>query len=113
MADDAEHSAVRAMRLESSPAKLADGTAPECLAGNIDFPANPSPQPFFPFPGRYSLQLLHRAHKFISRNTAKIVIPVQQFHAGIADAREPPSHQSQTRPHLRHAPFPGSNSLFL
>jgi hypothetical protein len=80
VADDAEHRAMRAMGLQSTPAEAADGPAPERHAGNIDFAANAPPHPFFLFRSRHAAHLFNRAHKFMPRNTVEVVVTVQQLH---------------------------------
>src|SRR5260370_35436279 len=54
MADDSEHRAMLTMTLQATPAKIADGTASQRLAGDIDFPANAPPQTFFLFRSLYT-----------------------------------------------------------
>src|SRR6266478_6065747 len=101
MADNAEHRAMLAMSLQATPAKIADWMASKRLAGNIDFSADAPPQPFFLFRSRCTAQLFNRAHKFMPGNTAKVVVPVQQLHIGIADSREPHAYQRPPRPQFR------------
>src|SRR6266849_1307620 len=104
MVDDPKHCPPRAMRLQSTPAKIADGTAPKRLARYIDFTANAPPQPLSLFRSRCATQLFNRANKFMPRNTPKVVIAVQQLHVGIADTRKPHAYARPSWPQFRHWP---------
>src|SRR5260370_1973793 len=105
MADDAQYRPPRTMRLQSTPAKVADGAPPGRPAGNIDFAANSPPQPFIFFRGRCSVQLFNRAHEFMPRNAPEAVIAVQQFHVRIANAHNPHADNHPPGPNLRHRRF--------
>src|SRR6266478_817543 len=92
------------MRLQSTPAEVADGTPPEGPAGNIDFAANAPPHPFFLFRSQYATHFFNRPDKLMPRNTTKIVIAVQQLHVGFTDARKPHAHQCPSRPQFWQRP---------
>src|SRR5690242_10681227 len=89
------------MRLQLPLTKTADWSAPEGPAGNIDFTANAFPQPFFPRQRGNAFNLRNFSHEFMSGNSTKAVIPVQQFHIRVANPRQPEAYQCPAGPQLR------------
>jgi len=93
MADDAQYRPPRTMRLQSTPAKIADRPPPEGPAGNIDFAATRRPSHLFFSAADAPRNRSNRAHEFMPRNAPEVVIAAQQFHVGVADAHQPHAYK--------------------